>query len=80
MVACFKVAQNRAEEKSEIKELGERVERRVSSSSLPAPNSFFLLVFFAPSPLSLAPGIGFSGASRLSYGSKKERHQNYECT
>ena len=50
-LACFKVAQNRAGKKrGKKKELGERGERRVSSPSLPAPNSFFLLAFLYAVP------------------------------
>lgn len=49
-------------------------------SSCPQHLFFFRSLFFAPSHTIWTPGIrGFSGASRLGCGRKKERQQSHQC-
>ena len=77
----WRVAQN--EQRKKKRKKGRAGERRVSSPSPPVPSTsffFFLLGFLCTVPTICTPGIrGFSGASRLGCGRKKERHQSYQC-
>ena len=71
----------RAEEKEAEERKSRREEGFLPLSSCPQHLFFFFLLgFLCTVPTICTPGIrGFSGASRLGCGRKKERHQSYQC-